>query len=166
MASPLVGVVAVNAFLFGVYGYLLDVQQRVFQTASSDANLSSTAGEVGGNGSADGNGGQPKLWHIFWAGAGSGLANSLISCPIELAKIQLQNQSAWTGRQFRGPWECFQRIRREHGIRGCFRGMVATVWRETPSYGVYFVVFEGTRMSLGFALMQCRDSKAPVASKA
>lgn len=132
MSSPLVGVVAVNAFLFGVYGYLLDCLQK--WTGSPY------------NGSQQQQ--QPSLTHVFLAGAGSGIANSLISCPLELAKIQVQNQSAWKGRQFRGPWDCFKYIFKEHGLSGCFRGMTATVLRETPSYGVYFLTFEGTTATI------------------
>jgi len=71
MSLPLVGVAVINAFLFGVYGKLLDVQNK---WAASTSKL------------------EPRLAHVFWAGAGSGFINSFISGPTELAKIQLQVQ--------------------------------------------------------------------------
>lgn len=127
-----------NAFLFGVYGYLLDCLHKLTGSPYNDSQQQQQ---------------QPGLAHVFWAGAGSGIANSLISCPLELAKIQVQNQSAWKGRQFRGPWDCFKYILREHGPSGCFRGMTATVLRETPSYGVYFLTFEGAFTTVIFVCM-------------
>lgn len=127
MSSPLVGVAVINAFLFGVYGKLLDLQQKW----SSDQTT------------------EPGLMRIFWAGAGSGFINSLISGPTELAKIQLQVQKkghfrskAVTAETIRGPVDCLKRIYRLDGLRGVFRGMSATILRETPSYGVYFASFE------------------------
>lgn len=119
MMSPLIGVATINACLFGVYGHLMDWQRELY-------------GED-----------RHYLWNVFIAGCGSGLVNSIISCPSELAKIQLQNQVK--ERRFRGPWQCFQEIYRTHGLLGCYRGMGATILRETPSYGVYFWCFEGLR---------------------
>jgi solute carrier family 25 carnitine/acylcarnitine transporter 20/29 len=83
------------------------------------------------------------LLNAFVAGCGSGLANSVISCPSELAKIQLQNQISV--KKYKGPWSYFVDIYRHKGISGCYRGMTATVWRETPSYGIYFWCFEAMR---------------------
>lgn len=130
MASPLVGVAVINAALFGVYGYLLDTQQRL-----------------------EGNQfGQPAIHQVFLAGAGSGLINSLISGPTELVKIQLQNQKQGKGsfsqHALKGPLDCLKRIYRVEGLRGCFRGMRATILRETPSYGVYFATFEAIERTL------------------
>ena len=103
MVAPMAGVVTINALLFGLYGFLLDVQQR----GSTDKTAT--------------------MLHIFWAGFGSGLGNSLISCPTELAKIQLQNQVASCG--LGGPLSCLREIVRREGFGGCFRGMVSTVLR-------------------------------------
>lgn len=133
MASPLVGVATVNALLFGVYGGLIDWQRRLAGNA------------------------EPTMTQVFVAGAGSGLINSVVSAPSELVKIQMQNQR--TGRRPRrgesfgktssgttgamSPMQCLREIVTTHGWRGCFRGLGATVLRETPSYGVYFAVFDG-----------------------
>lgn len=115
MMSPLIGVATINACLFGVYGQLLQWQRQLY-------------------------GDQNYMWNVFVAGCGSGLVNSIISCPSELAKIQLQNQIKVV--RYRGPWACFKDIYRQHGLKGCYRGMLPTILRETPSYGVYFWSFE------------------------
>lgn len=123
VSSPLVGVTAINTLLFGVYGFLLESQ-------SGDPN------------------GVPTLGQIFVAGAGSGLLNSLISGPVELAKIQVQNQigSQPQAGHFRSPSDCLRQVYRHGGVSACYRGLWTTVMRETPSYGVYFAAFEGFRL--------------------
>jgi solute carrier family 25 carnitine/acylcarnitine transporter 20/29 len=116
------GVAMVNAFLFGVYGSFISYQL----TNPTD---------------------EPTIKQIFIAGCGSGFVNSLISCPTELAKIQLQNQvngaqNDGGKRLYTGTIDCLRKIYRVHGIKGIFRGMGATVVRETPSYGAYFSSYE------------------------
>ncbi len=141
MSSPLVGVAVINAFLFGVYGCLLDAQKRV------QGNTEST------------------LSQVFWAGAGSGLVNSLISGPTELAKIQLQIQTDSKFKNkplkheaLRGPVDCLRRIYRIDGMRGLVRGMNSTIMRETPSYGVYFATFEAMQRKF----MRSKSEEGPL----
>jgi solute carrier family 25 (mitochondrial carnitine/acylcarnitine transporter), member 20/29 len=43
---------------------------------------------------------------------------------------------------FRGPVDVLRQRHRALGVRGCYRGMTATLLRETPSYGAYFVAYE------------------------
>jgi solute carrier family 25 carnitine/acylcarnitine transporter 20/29 len=117
VSSPLVGVTAINTLLFGVYGFFLEMQTTT--------------------------GTQPTLTQIFMAGAGSGFINSFISGPVELTKIQMQNQIG-VG-TFRSPSDCLRQVWRKGGLVGCYRGIWPTILRETPSYGVYFACFEGFR---------------------
>ncbi|KAJ3358608.1 hypothetical protein GGF32_010129 [Allomyces javanicus] len=124
MSSPLVGVAMVNALLFGVYGSLLEKQLD-----RPDAT--------------------PTLSQIFLAGSGSGFVNAIISCPMELAKIRMQNQTDATHSvlktsmpHFNSPLHCLRYLYATRGIRGTFIGFGATVVRETPSYGTYFFMYE------------------------
>ena len=78
---------------------------------------------------------------VFVAGATSGFVNSIISGPLELAKIQLQNQTL-SQPKFRGPLHCLCWILKNRGITTAYRGIGATILRETPSYGIYFACFE------------------------
>ncbi|KAJ3062682.1 hypothetical protein HDU98_001444, partial [Podochytrium sp. JEL0797] len=57
MASPIVGVAAINSLLFGVHGWFMH----------------HLAGEN-----------TPSVANIFWAGCGSGFVNAFLSCPMEL----------------------------------------------------------------------------------
>ena len=123
MAAPMVGVATINALLFGVYGWILDVLHP--PQAPNNATPM-----------------QPNLCNVFWAGCGSGLANSIISGPSELAKIKLQRQDSKTNALYRGPTHFLREAVRSHGFTSIFRGMTATILRETPSYGVYFATFE------------------------
>ncbi|KAF9940031.1 hypothetical protein KVV02_001476 [Mortierella alpina] len=127
MASPMVGVALVNALLFGVYGFFMDIQM-------------------------DNPGDDPTLMQIYLAGTGSGIVNSFISCPMELSKIRLQNQDQAAGAKitpgklgantfYKGPMDCFKQTYRQGGIRACYRGLWSTILRET-SYGPYFLSYE------------------------
>ncbi|KAG0352875.1 hypothetical protein BGZ54_002538, partial [Gamsiella multidivaricata] len=123
MASPMVGVALVNALLFGVYGFFMDIQMA--------------------NPADD-----PTLLQIFIAGTGSGVVNSFISCPMELSKIRLQNQDQGANTKgkisstfYKGPMDCFRQTFRQGGLRACYRGLWATILRET-SYGPYFLSYE------------------------
>jgi solute carrier family 25 (mitochondrial carnitine/acylcarnitine transporter), member 20/29 len=108
MASPLAGVAAVNSLLFAVYGSSL-------RKISSNSDV-------------------PSVSAIFAAGCISGFVNGFVSCPIELVKIRLQNQTNWTG-GYKGPVDCVRKIVAKQGMRGMYKGFGTTLLRETPSYG-------------------------------
>ncbi|KNC96212.1 uncharacterized protein SPPG_08365 [Spizellomyces punctatus DAOM BR117] len=119
MASPLVGVAVINSLLFGVYGFFLR--------------------HLGP--------GENAVWSIFLAGSASGAVNAFFSCPMELVKIRLQNQRSTSTLQgqipiYKGPLDCMRQIYRTNGLRGFYRGLACTLWRETPSYGAYFASYE------------------------
>ncbi|KAI3635244.1 hypothetical protein MIR68_006810 [Amoeboaphelidium protococcarum] len=138
ISSPLIGVAIVNALLFGVYGAILHAQ------------MGSKYNAVDENGIVH----QPTLSQIFVAGSGSGFVNSIISSPMELIKIKLQNQGApglfQTTTQIDqisavkklNMLSCAKQIFNANGFRGLSRGFTATVIRDTPSYGAYFVSYE------------------------
>ena len=44
--------------------------------------------------------------------------------------------------KYAGPFDCTRQLYRENGLRGLYRGFFATMIRETPSYGAYFVSYE------------------------
>ncbi|KAL0104139.1 hypothetical protein PUN28_017091 [Cardiocondyla obscurior] len=114
MSSPIAGVAAVNAIVFGVYGY-------------TQRNLPEP----------------DRLLSYFLAGAAAGLAQTPIASPIELAKTRLQLQSTNTRTlKFQGPMQCLRHIYRHEGGRGIFKGLGVTFLREGPGYGVYFVTYE------------------------
>lgn len=99
MSSPMAGVAAVNAIVFGVYG---NVQRN-----NSDPD---------------------SLYSHFLAGTAAGLAQSFICSPMELVKtrLQLQDNLPKGALKFSGPMQCTRSIWRNEGFRGVFRGLGIT----------------------------------------
>ncbi|KAK9720083.1 hypothetical protein K7432_004345 [Basidiobolus ranarum] len=119
MASPMAGVALVNALAFGVYESVLNFQ---IQGSETDATLN----------------------QMFVAGIATGVVNSFVSCPMELAKIRLQNQgpeNAKFGNYYKGPLDCFLKTYKAGGVVACYRGLWSTILREL-SFGPYFVSYE------------------------
>lgn len=114
MASPLMGIAAVNSLLFTAY----NVSKRVI---SPFPDLS--------------------IAQIAAAGSMAGAANSVLASPVELFKIRMQGQygdasDRKLSRVFRDTWKA-------HGFRhGVMRGFWATVAREIPAYGAFYAGFE------------------------
>lgn len=132
MTSPLTGVAFINAFLFSSYGSTLELLKQ-------DLDF-------------------PSYRSVWIAGGIAGALNTLVSCPMELAKIQIQNQLSHgkqldsniipisnpngTGKQFTSPFYVLTQNYRLMGFRGIFMGFWATFLRELPSYAVYFASYE------------------------
>ncbi|XP_012387084.1 mitochondrial basic amino acids transporter isoform X1 [Orcinus orca] len=119
LGSPLLGLTFINALVFGVQGNTLRALGR-------DSPLNQ-----------------------FLAGAAAGAIQCVICCPMELAKTRLQLQEAGPARTYRGPLDCLAQVYRREGLRGVNRGMVSTLLRETPSFGVYFLTYDTLTRALG-----------------
>ncbi|KAI9779594.1 MAG: hypothetical protein M1839_007259 [Geoglossum umbratile] len=79
----------------------------------------------------------------YLAGASAGVANSVISGPIEHVRIRLQTQPHGAARLYSGPIDCIRKLSVHQGIlRGLYRGEVITVLREAQAYGIWFLTFE------------------------
>lgn len=85
----------------------------------------------------------------YAAGAFAGVANSVISGPIEHVRIRLQTQPHGPGRLYSGPLDCVRKLLRPASrggggglFRGLYRGEAVTVLREAQAYGVWFLAFE------------------------
>lgn len=69
----------------------------------------------------------------------AGAVSSFVINPIERVKILMQ---ADTGGNYLNEIQCAACVLREDGLRGlAFRGLDATLWREIPGYGLYFVAY-------------------------
>lgn len=77
------------------------------------------------------------LENVFWAGCVGGTAQSVIACPLELLKIRMQTEVSSMS-----TLAACRLVIRQNGWRGLYRGMVPTLIRDSPSYGVWFVVYE------------------------
>ncbi|XP_790209.1 mitochondrial basic amino acids transporter [Strongylocentrotus purpuratus] len=112
MASPLVGLTFINALLFGVQGNM----QRQFD--------------------------KPSLHSHFISGSVAGFVQSFISGPMELAKIKVQIQGKERKGKYHGSIDALRQIYRMEGVRGCYRGLMLTIARDTPGLGIYFMSYE------------------------
>lgn len=85
---------------------------------------------------------------IFNAGMLSSVFTNLITTPGERIKCLLQIQQA-SGNVishnqpvFNGPIDCALKLYRDGGLRSLYRGTIATLCRDVPAGGIYFVTYE------------------------
>ncbi|KAJ2917770.1 hypothetical protein MD484_g2670, partial [Candolleomyces efflorescens] len=123
--TPLLGIGVCVSIQFGA----LEYAKRLF------ANQNLSLG-LGGEGGKNLTGSQ-----LFSAGVFAGLANSVVSGPVEHIRIRLQTQSN-TKPLYAGPWDAIRKIYTGHGVAGLYKGQVATLIREASGYGIYFLVYE------------------------
>ncbi|KAI8380910.1 mitochondrial carrier domain-containing protein [Radiomyces spectabilis] len=76
---------------------------------------------------------------FYIAGATSGIANSVVSGPVEHIRTRLQVQREGG---FKGPIDCIRQIYRSHGLAGIYKGQAITMAREAQGYGAYFFAYE------------------------
>ena len=84
---------------------------------------------------------EPGLSSQCVAGGIAGAIQSIVCCPMELAKTRVQIQSS-AKKTYHGSFDCLQKIFKRNGVKGCYRGMSITLLRETPSFAIYFGTFE------------------------
>ncbi|EPS94884.1 hypothetical protein FOMPIDRAFT_1026003 [Fomitopsis schrenkii] len=123
--APVLGAAPLNGLVFSSYGLLTKLQLE---------NEHST----------------PTLTQITLAGAGTGIICSVVTSPAELIKTQQQLMQVAASRTSTlsssgdlSAYAVTQRILRQYGIRGLFRGITATALRDI-GYGTYFGAYEAT----------------------
>lgn len=122
MSSPMAGLAAVNAIVFGVYG-------NIVRSTSSTNSLQAQ----------------------FLAGSAAGLVQSFVTSPMELAKTRMQLQGQdnvhkafWQRNKviYKNPLDCLIKAFKIEGVRGLYRGLGCTILRDAPGFGVYFSGYE------------------------
>jgi len=121
--SPLIGMALMNSVLFLSYG-----QAKAFiQTGSEPLTI-------------------PQY---FLCGAFVGLSVSFVEGPVDLFKSQLQSQGVGGAKsRYAGFIDCAKQIATNHGIRGIYQGLQATLIRDIPANSLYFGVYELARRGL------------------
>eukprot|EP01121_Diplochlamys_sp_Union-15-3_P011383 TRINITY_DN3299_c0_g1_i6.p1 TRINITY_DN3299_c0_g1~~TRINITY_DN3299_c0_g1_i6.p1 ORF type:complete len:282 (+),score=46.16 TRINITY_DN3299_c0_g1_i6:38-883(+) len=114
--SPLAGLAGLNATLFFAYGRGKELVRRSDQ--KFDDRLS--------------------LTQFTMAGVFAGFFSALIEGPFDFFKCQLQVRY----KEFRGFFDCANKITRNYGIRGIYQGQGATQLRNIPSNALYFGSYE------------------------
>lgn len=83
------------------------------------------------------------------AGFLSAIPTTLITAPVERAKVLLQVQGqGGAAHQYSGVADVMKHLYKEGGIRSIFRGSVATVARDGPGSAAYFAAYEVTKKAL------------------
>jgi solute carrier family 25 carnitine/acylcarnitine transporter 20/29 len=76
------------------------------------------------------------------AGFVSGFLNSFVCGPKDLFKVKLQVQKGKKNLYYTSYWDIMKKIYKVSGYRAVFQGTAATLWRDSISYPVSFVVYE------------------------
>lgn len=86
--------------------------------------------------------GQPlSLVQFFNCGAVAGVANGFLASPIEHIRIRLQTQTGAV-KEFNGPIDCANKLFKNNGLSGIFKGLTPTLFREGVGMGIYFATYE------------------------
>ncbi|KAH7085371.1 mitochondrial carrier protein-like protein [Paraphoma chrysanthemicola] len=121
--TPLIGIGACVSVQFGGFHYA----RRQFEAQNTEKR------------------GDPSLSYgqYYAAGAFAGIANTLLSSPIEHIRIRLQTQPHGANRLYSGPIDCVRKLSAHQGVlAGVYRGTAVTFLREAQAYGVWFTTFE------------------------
>ncbi|KAI1744898.1 mitochondrial carrier domain-containing protein [Xylaria scruposa] len=128
--TPLLGIGACVSIQFGAFGFA----KRYFETANAARSslLPSAALKK-----------DLSYGQYYAAGAFAGVANSVISGPIEHVRIRLQTQPHGAARLYTGPLDCVRKLSANGGVlHGLYRGEAVTILREAQAYGLWFTAFE------------------------
>lgn len=120
--TPLVGIGACVSVQFGGFHYARRQFEANNKSKGRDAALSYS--------------------QYYAAGAFAGVANTVLSSPIEHIRIRLQTQPHGANRLYSGPIDCVRKLSAHQGILGVYRGTAVTFLREAQAYGVWFTTFE------------------------
>lgn len=80
---------------------------------------------------------------LFLAGSFSGIFTTVVMAPGERIKCLLQiQQGASTPKKYNGMVDCAKQLYKEGGMRSIYKGTCATLLRDMPASGVYFLTYE------------------------
>lgn len=121
--TPLIGIGACVSVQFGGFHYARRAFEAQNTAKNGTHNLSYT--------------------QYYASGAFAGIANTVLSSPIEHIRIRLQTQPHGANRLYNGPIDCVKKLSAHEGIlRGPYRGTAVTFIREAQAYGVWFTTYE------------------------
>ncbi|XP_022914925.1 congested-like trachea protein [Onthophagus taurus] len=83
--------------------------------------------------------------NYFTAGAFSGIFTTSIMAPGERIKCLLQIQQDAKTKTYDGPVDCAKKLYKEGGIKSIYRGSGATLLRDVPASGLYFLTYEAIK---------------------
>ena len=76
--------------------------------------------------------------YLYLSGCMGGGSQGLILIPTEHIRIRMQLQTGiGMDKQYKSTIDCFNQIVKKYGLKGLFKGGVATMWRELPPGGFF-----------------------------
>jgi len=82
------------------------------------------------------------------AGFLSAVPTTLVTAPVERAKVLLQIQGQGGSEKYKGVFDVLKHLYREGGLRSIFRGTGATLARDGPGSAAYFAAYEVVKKAL------------------
>ncbi|KIJ23898.1 hypothetical protein M422DRAFT_217378 [Sphaerobolus stellatus SS14] len=127
VVPPLLGVTPIFALSFWAY----DVSQKLIRTITPNrtSQTLSTA-------------------ELAAAGFLSAVPTTLVTAPVERAKVLLQVQGQGSEKKYKGVIDVIRVLYREGGLPSIFRGSVATIMRDGPGSAAYFAAYEVVKKAL------------------
>jgi len=128
MVPPLLGVTPIFAISFWAY----DASKRLLYAVEPDRKSQTLS-----------------IAELATAGFMSAIPATLVTAPVERAKVllQVQGQGA-SGTNYTGVLDVIKHLYKEGGLRSIFRGSVATIARDGPGSAAYFAAYEVTKKAL------------------
>jgi len=83
-----------------------------------------------------------SVYQLFGAGCVAGVMSTTVMAPGERIKCLLQIQQSAAEAKYKGPVDCGKQLYREGGIRSIYKGTAATLLRDVPASGVYYMSYE------------------------
>ena len=91
-----------------------------------------------------------KLGSTHWSelkisllsGMVAGFAQSIVCAPMELVKLQVQNQDIGKVTRYKGNWAVLRDTYKNRKVTGLYRGLVVTAFRDIVGFGVYFSTYD------------------------
>eukprot|EP00042_Codosiga_hollandica_P025858 m.118356 g.118356 ORF g.118356 m.118356 type:complete len:308 (+) comp52011_c0_seq1:208-1131(+) len=118
---PMLSYGTINALLFSTFGFT----SRFLQQLTADPKAV-----------------QPSLPVVFASGVVAGAVCSLIIGPVELLKCRAQIALEGSALKETNPLHCARAIVAARGLSGLFIGTRATIMRDAPGFGFYFLTYE------------------------
>lgn len=85
-----------------------------------------------------------SLRRIYLAGFAAGIANSVITGPVEHIRTRMQMQPHGTARLYTSSWDCVRKVFAKAGVPGLYKSYPVAIAKESQAFGCYFAAFEGS----------------------